>query len=239
MMKRGIITLLLLASGFSGFAITDQQLWFAFVHQGKLHKHWGYWIEIQHRTKNQFSNNLHTELFRLGATYIVNKDLRITAGYAGILHFPSLSNQSFLRPEHRPWQQVLYNYTHKNFRLTQYLRSEQRLLRKTSGESLSKGFIFRERLRYSIAGIILFNNKQFNEGSVGLVLNNEVLLNAYAADNAKTFDQNRAFAGLCYQLTSSLQLHLGYLNVYSSTAKANETVHAIRLAAFHNINWVN
>jgi hypothetical protein len=40
------------------FAGTDKQLWFGFNHQGRLAKHWGYWIDIQHRTRNNFAENL-------------------------------------------------------------------------------------------------------------------------------------------------------------------------------------
>jgi hypothetical protein len=222
-------------------ANTDQQLWFAYTHQGRITRHWGYWLDIQHRTKNQFANNLHTELFRAGATYYATADLRITAGYAFILGFPSLTNQAFVRPEHRPWQQVFYVYTNKkkNIRLTQYLRSEQRLLHKIAGETLAEGHVFRQRFRYSVMLNVLFNKKQFKQGSVGMVLNNEVMVNAYSADKAKAFDQNRAFAGLSYNLTNNVQVQLGYLNIYAATPKGSDVVHGIRLAAFHNVSWVN
>lgn len=235
-MKKSLLLLLLIAATTTCFATVDKQLWFGFVHQGRVHKHWGYWAEFQHRTKNEFANNLHTDLFRVGATYFVNNDLRITAGYAAILHFPSLTNQSFVRPEHRPWQQIFYVYTKGPVRFTQYLRVEERFLRKTAGETLADGYIFRQRFRYSAMVVILFNKKDFKQGSVGIVLNNEVFVNAYSSDKVKAFDQNRAFAGLSCNLTNALQLHLGYLNIFAFTPKGNEVVHGIRLAAFHTLD---
>ncbi|HLP52009.1 MAG TPA: DUF2490 domain-containing protein [Chitinophagales bacterium] len=236
-MKKSLLLLVLIATTITCFATVDKQLWFGFVHQGRVHKHWGYWAEFQHRTKNEFANNLHTEIFRVGATYFVNTDLRITAGYAAVLHFPSLTNQAFVRPEHRPWQQVAYNYTKGRIRLSQYLRAEERFLRKTAGETLAEGHIFRQRFRYNAMLIILFNKKEFKQGSFGLVLNDEVFINAYSTDKVKAFDQNRAFAGLSYSLTNATQLQLGYLNVFSFTPKGNETVHSLRFVVFHYIDW--
>lgn len=237
-MKKSLLLLVLLIATGIASANTDKQLWFGFVHQGRVHKHWGYWAEVQHRTKNQFASNLHTDIFRFGATYFATTDLRITVGYAAILHFPSLTNQAFVRPEHRPWQQIFYIYTNnkKNVRLTQYLRVEERFLRKTAGEILADGYIFRQRFRYSAMVVVLFNKKEFKQGSVGLVLNNEVFINAYSSDKVKAFDQNRAFAGLSYNLTNALQLHLGYLNIFAFTPKGNEMVHGLRLAAFHTLD---
>lgn len=235
-MKRILLLLLIAVSGFA-VANTDNQLWFGFIHQGRLHKHWGYWLDIHHRTKNEFMKNLHTEIFRFGGTYFYNNDLRFTIGYAGIIQFPSLTNQNFLKPEHRAWQQIFFTYTNKNFRVIQYLRSEQRFIHKTAGEKLVDGYVFRQRFRYNVMFIVLFNKKEFKAGSVGLVLNDEVFVNAYSEDKVKSFDQNRAFGGLCYQLNNSTQLQLGYLNVFAFTPKGNEMVHGIRLFAFHNIDW--
>lgn len=238
--KRNLILLCLIIWANLCLANTDQQLWFAFFQQGRISKHWGYFLDIQHRTKNQFLYNLHTELFRAGATYYINNDLRVTAGYAFVLGFPSLTNQAFYRPEHRPWQQLMHQYTNhqKNVRFMHYLRAEQRLMHKISGETLTEGYIFRLRLRYSAALTVLFNKKEFKKGSVGLALINEVFVNAYSADKVRAFDQNRAFAGLCYNLTDNLQIQGGYLNIYSVTPKGHDVAHCLRLAWLHNISWV-
>lgn len=238
-MKKCLLLLLLLPCYFVTLAGTYEQLWFAYIHQGRVHKHWGYWVDIQHRTKNQFANNLHQDLLRVGATWYATNDVRVTIGHAEIISFPSLTNQAFIRPEHRPWQQVFYTYTDKTkrVRFSTYLRAEERFMRKTSGEKLIEGYTFRQRFRYNAMAIILFNNKEFKQCSWGLVLNDEVFVNAYSQDKVKPFDQNRAFVGLSYNITTPLQLHVGYLNIYALTAKGPEVVHAIRLAVFHTIDW--
>ncbi|MES2620629.1 MAG: DUF2490 domain-containing protein [Bacteroidota bacterium] len=236
-MRKGIVLLLLCLYGTSGFSNTDKQLWFGYMHQGRVARHWGYWVDIHHRLKNDFAKNLHTDIVRVGATWFAKDNLRVTVGYAYAAHFPSLTNMSFVRSEQRPWQQVQYIHSSKHFRAAHQLRSEQRFLPKTSGENILAGHHFRQRFRYNYMVVFLFNHKEFKQGSVGLVLNDEVFVNAYSSDKVKAFDQNRAFAGLCYQLTDALQLQLGYLNVFSFTPKGNEIAHGIRLFAFHTIDW--
>lgn len=219
------------------FANSDKQLWFAYFQQGRLHKHWGYWFDFHHRTKNDFAKNFHTNIVRFGATWHAKDNLRVTLGYAYVAHFPSLTNMSFVRHEQRPWQQVQYVYSSKNFRAVHALRSEQRFLPNVNGETVTSGYTFRQRIRYNYMLTWIFKKKEFKQGSWGVVLNNEVFINAYSSDKVKVFDQNRAFAGFCYHVTDAVQLQLGYLNVFSFTPKGNELVHGIRLFAFHTIDW--
>lgn len=237
-MKKGFVLLLLCFCVISGFSNTDEQLWFGYMHQGRVAKRWGYWVDIHHRLKNDFAKNLHMEIIRLGGTWFAKDNLRLTLGYAYVPQFPSVTNMEFVRQEQRPWQQVQYIYgSSKRFRAVHQLRSEQRFLPKINGESIVPGYHFRQRFRYNYMVVFLFNKKEFKQGSFGLVLNDEVFVNAYSSDKVKAFDQNRGFAGLCYQLTDALQLQLGYLNVFSFTPKGNEVVHGIRLFAFHTIDW--
>ncbi len=236
-MKKFVVLILSVLCFSFSYSNTDRQIWFGFVHQARLVNHWGYWLEFHHRTKNEFSNNLHLELVRVGGTYFINNQWRLTVGYAFIPQFPSLTNQSFVRLEHRPWQQVFHTVTKKSFRVTQYLRNEQRLFQKTSGEKIMDGYLFRERVRYNLMVHFLFNkDKAFKQNSFGVVFANEVLVNAYSSDKVNWFDQNRASAGLFYNLTNALQLQLGYLNVFARTTKGDDVIHAIRLFAFYTLD---
>lgn len=218
-------------------ANTDEQIWIGYIQQGRVPKHWGYWIDVHHRTKNDFLKNLHANIIRAGATYYLNDHWRFTIGHSEIIQFPSLSNQRFIRPEHRPWQQVFHTITKANLRLINYLRSEQRLISKTSDERLVNGVHFRQRLRYNVMLMYVLNRKKFKEGSWGIVINNEIFVNAYSSDKVPAYDQNRAFAGLFYHITPQLQAQLGYLNIYALQAKGQEVIHAIRVFFFHNLDW--
>ncbi|MCW5907853.1 MAG: DUF2490 domain-containing protein [Chitinophagales bacterium] len=219
------------------FANTDKQLWFGFIQQARVTKHWGYWLDIHHRTKNDFTNNLHVELVRAGGTYFINDHFRVTVGYAYAAQFPSLTNQSFVRQEHRPWQQFAYTQTFKKIRVVSRLRSEQRLIEKTNGERIAEGYHFRQRFRVNAMVVFALCKNEFKKGGWGLVLHNEFFVNAYSTDKVNAYDQNRAFAGISYNITNQLQLHFGYMNLFAKTPKGDEVIHAIRLFAFHAIDF--
>lgn len=215
------------------FAATDYQLWQAFFQQGRISKHAGYWIDIHHRNKNGFVQNLNTELFRFGGTYFVNNQNRLTAGYAYILHFPSLENQKFVRQEHRPWQ--MYQYVHKGKKLSLQgaLRAEQRFLQKTRGETIVPGYDFRLRFRLAVIFSYKLNKTKLPCGDILLVLNNEAMVNGYSSDKFKVFDQNRAFAGIGFQITETFQVQAGYMHFYFATAKGYDHAHVPRIFFIH------
>jgi hypothetical protein len=234
MSKRMLLLLFVISGCLQLRANVDKQLWIGYIHQGRISNKWGYWLDVHHRTKNNFLQNLHTDIVRVGGTYFINDHLRVTLGYAFIIQFPSLTNQGFVRPEHRPWQQIFYTINHKRIRFIQYVRSEQRFINKTEGETLVDGFHFRQRFRYNAMLITVLTKNGFKQGAVGLVLNDEVMVNAYSTDKVKAYDQNRAFAGLSFNITDALQLHAGYMNIYAFTPKGPEIVHAIRLFLMHS-----
>lgn len=60
----------------SVLANTDEQIWIGYIQQGRVSKHWGYWIDVHHRTKNDFLKNLHANIIRAGATYYLNDHWR-------------------------------------------------------------------------------------------------------------------------------------------------------------------
>ena len=49
---------------------------------------WGIWEDFHLRTKDDFVNDLSTGIIRLGLTYYLHDDLKLTAGYAIHKSFP-------------------------------------------------------------------------------------------------------------------------------------------------------
>lgn len=87
----------LLFSGFCfiGEAQTKQtekaeQVWLGYLNQTRLSNKWGIWVDAHLRTKDNFVSDLTTGIFRSGLTYYLNDDLKFTAGYAFINHFPGI-----------------------------------------------------------------------------------------------------------------------------------------------------
>ena len=58
-------------------------------------------------------------MIRAGLTYYVNDDVKLTAGYAFINHFPADNHKNISQPEHRPWQQIQWHTKYPRMRLMQ------------------------------------------------------------------------------------------------------------------------
>jgi hypothetical protein len=67
-----------------------QQVWFGYVNQTRLSDHWGLWLDLHLRSKEDFVNDLSTSIVRPGISYYANDRLRFTAGYAYVNFFPRM-----------------------------------------------------------------------------------------------------------------------------------------------------
>ncbi len=226
-----------LFSFFSGtrlYAETDHQLWLAYLNQGRITDKAGYWVDVNFRTHNQFANNFSTVLFRIGGSYFIKDNLRFSAGYVYAMGFPSLSNQSFFKQEHRPWQHIQYGYViSPKVRLNTGFRAEERFIQKSKGEKIVPGYEFRNRLRLSAGLSVQINRQKLAIGNIFLLISNEVMVNAYSTDKAKLLDQNRAFIGLGFQVAEPFQIQMGYMHWYLATTKGYDHIHTLRLNLVH------
>ncbi|WP_165840993.1 DUF2490 domain-containing protein [Larkinella punicea] len=91
---------------------------------------------------------------RPGLTYYVSDQVRFTAGYAYARLYPALpptpGADPLVRPEHRFWQQINWQGHFKRLHLNQWIRAEERNVRKTLGNELADGYSFNYRFRYMI-----------------------------------------------------------------------------------------
>ena len=235
-----IIYLLLFTSAFSQekSRSSHNQVWFGYANQTRLSKHWGFWLDAQLRTKENFFEDLSVSIIRPGITYYVSDALKLTAGYAYITQYPQ---DQFIvsRPEHRPWQQVQWHARHGRNRTTQYFRLEERYRRNIAPDStLADGYQFNFRARYNFLWQIPLQKAELTKGAFSLILNNEVHIAFGKEVVYNYFDQNRFFAGLAFHLNQTDNLQLGYLNVFQQLPSGNRyrTLHAARLFYFHNLD---
>ncbi|MEX1240731.1 MAG: DUF2490 domain-containing protein [Cyclobacteriaceae bacterium] len=213
-----------------------EQVWFAYFNQTRFTDKSGVWIDLQLRL-NDFVDEKSVNINRLGYTYYVSDQVRLTAGYGYITHY-SLNNEQPDVPESRPWQQVQWFDKKRSLSLAQYFRVEERFVRQVSNGQLSDASRFTWRFRYNFAVSIPLKSKEISAKTPFLFLNDEVHINAGKNIANNYFDQNRLFAGVGYQFTSSLNAHLGYLYVFQQLPIASQYVHvnAIRLFVFHNLD---
>ncbi|MBC7850271.1 MAG: DUF2490 domain-containing protein, partial [Chitinophagaceae bacterium] len=126
----------------------ESQIWLGYFNQVRFSDKWGLWSDFHLRTKKDFFTNFSTGIVRLGLTYYLNNDTKLTAGYAFINHFPAEGHQNISQPEHRPWQQIQWHTKYPKIRLMQWFRLDERFRRKIANDStLASGYSFNWKLR--------------------------------------------------------------------------------------------
>lgn len=243
-MKKGFILLLVFISmrlvSFSQKQTENlNQLWFAYFNQTRFSDKWGLWADFHLRTKDDFAEDLATGIARLGLTYYLNDNTKLTAGYAFVNHFPADNHGNVSRPEHRPWQQIQWHTKYPKIRLMQYLRLEERFRRKVlNSDELAEGYNFNYKLRYNFFMGIPLSKKQFAKGTLSGVLNDEVHINFGKEIVYNYFDQNRFFAGFAYQTGEHSNLQFGYMNLFQQLGAGNRyrNIHAFRVFFLQNID---
>ena len=219
--------------------ITDvQQLWVGYFNQTRLTDKFGFWVDLQLRTKDDFVNDLSVSLNRFGLTYYVTDNTKLTAGYAYIVAYPE-DNRKVSIPEHRPWQQVQWNTKYGKKRMMQWLRLDERYRRRLLNDStLADTYSFNYKLRYNLFYDIPLSKKGIVPKAFSFVINDEIHINFGKQIVLNTFDQNRFYLGFKYQLSEHSNVQLGYMNLFQQLAAGNRyrSIHTARLFFFQNLD---
>lgn len=230
-------------AGFSQKQTTHlEQVWLGYFNQTRFSNKWGLWTDVQLRTKEDFFTNFSQAIGRMGLTYYLNDNTKLTAGYAYINHFPADAHKNISQPEHRPWQQLQWQTRYQKLRLMQWIRLEERFRRKIKNdEELAEGYNFNWRVRYNFFTAFPLSKNAFAPKTWSLVLNDEVHINAGKEIVVNYFDQNRFFVGFSYHLNAQDNIQMGYLNVFQqlSTSGQYRSIHAARIFYFHNLDLRN
>ena len=216
-----------------------QQVWLGYFNQTRFSNKWGLWADLHLRTKEDFFTNFSQAIVRLGLTYYLNDDAKITAGYAFVNHFPADAHKNISQPEHRPWQQIQWHTRFTKLRLMQWFRLEERWRRKIlNNDELADGYNFNFRLRYNFFSQFPLSKKRFQPNTLSFVVNNEVHINFGKEIINNYFDQNRFFLGFAYHVNKHDNLQFGYMNVFQQLAAGNRyrSNHVARVFYFHNLD---
>lgn len=218
----------------------DEQTWLGVFNQYRFADRWGIWNDVHFRLKNDFVQKPSQFIIRVGPTYYLTDDVRLTLAYNFINHFPDDGHQNISQPEHRLMQQVQWFTKIKQSRLMQWVRLEERWRHKIKNDDeLAEGFNFNWRMRYNFALFVPLTKKGLNPGGLQFLINDEVMFNIGENIVYNYFDQNRFFLGLVYQTNSHAHVQLGYMNVFQQLPAGNRyrELHAIRLFYFHNFDF--
>lgn len=215
---------------------TREQTWLGYFNQTRFSKRSGIWIDLHHRRTGSFIEDGALNIARLGYTYYLTDQVRVTAGYAYAYRYPIEGNPGL--GEHRPWQQIQWFDKKAHFNLMQWFRVEERYQPTVSGGEETGSYAFNWRFRYNFALTFPLKGHVVQAKTPFLFFNNEVHVNAGKRIVNNYFDQNRLFLGFGYQFSSHVNAHLGYMYVFQQRPAGNEylNIHAIRLFLFHNID---
>lgn len=215
-----------------------RQLWLAYLNQTRLTNKVGLWADIHLRTKENFTDNFSQSITRLGLTYYLTDNTKLTVGYAYVANYAAEGHTNITQPEHRIWQQVQWHTKYGKASMMQYIRLEEKYRRKILHDSaLSNGYNFNYKLRYNIGYEVPFTQKPANK--LSFVVNDEIHINFGKQIIYNYFDQNRFFAGIKFNTNKHDNVQLGYMNQFQQLAAGNKfrNNHVIRLFYFQNLDW--
>lgn len=216
-----------------------QQVWASYSNQTRFSDKWAMWADFQLRTKDDLFSGLSVGIVRIGLTYYVRDNVRLTAGYAFVNFFPADIHPGISQPEHRPWQQLQWVTAYPRLRLMQGIRLEERFRRRIKdSDELAGGYDFNYRLRYNFLLSVPLSRKASERNTFSFVVNDEVHVNMGKKIVYNYFDQNRFFAGFAYHVNKHDNLQFGYLNVFQQLASGNNylNIHAMKVSYFHNLD---
>lgn len=215
-----------------------EQTWFAYFNQTRLTDKSGIWLDLQVRLTGDFADDVGVTIGRIGYTYYLSDQTRLTIGYAHATQYSHTTGSPNV-PEHRPWQQIQWIEKKNWFTLMQWIRLEERFRGKVEDGELTSDYTFNYRVRYNMAFTIPLKGKQVVANTPFIFLNDELHINFGKEITNNYFDQNRLFVGIGYQFTSQLNAHLGYMKVFQQLPQPStfRNIDAIRLFVFHNLDF--
>lgn len=164
-------------------------------------KNFKYWLEGQGRfglNTSDFSQ----AILRPGLGYQINGQASVWLGYAWVPTDEPFAKTAF--DENRIWEQFLWSDKFSFGTLTSRSRLEQRFIPMGS----DVGWRFRQMLKVSVPMPFA--------PDFSFVASDEYFVNLnktdYGADDG--FDQNRAFAGIGYNINKNIKTEIGYMNQY-------------------------
>lgn len=239
-MRKRVLFIFLMVIFFSALKAQPQFTgWLASFNTFKLNNKLSLHFDGQLRSSDDLEA-VQTILLRPGLNVHVHKAWVLTGGYAYIANRRNVGNLSELLPEHRIWQQALFNHKVKNIAIAHRFRFEERFIAKSkvmNNELETGGYDPAFRLRYFLRGIIPFTQESSFSKGLFFALQNEVFLNTgdRSAVNGKTFDQNRLYAAFGYRLPGKLDLEAGYMNQYTSTRASFVNNHIAQIALYKRL----
>ncbi|GAB3547176.1 DUF2490 domain-containing protein [Spirosoma fluminis] len=164
---------------------------------------WGGFAEVQARSNSLFREYFYREL-KGGISYDVGRNFTFTLAGG---HYATYDYQDLpagpLNTERRLWQQLVINQYLSRIKFEHRYRIEQRWFTYRDGSHP-----YRNRIRYRLNTFLPINNRTITEKTFFLSAYDELFLNP----KGPTFERNRLYAGVGYQLDKNWILQAGWVN---------------------------
>ena len=209
-----LLTFLLTFSESSVFAQRMQDpntvAWLASFNTIFLSKKVSVWAEYQWR-REAFFDSWQQSLARVGLQYHFKNSTILTAGYGYIESYPfgEYPAGPYKVPEHRFYEQAMWNNNMGRLQIVHRVRLEQRLVGKVNQKAADyelNGYNYTNRVRYQMRLVYPLNHPTTVPGTWYAVSFDELFIGFGSNVNQNIFDQNRLAAGVGYQFNKMLKI---------------------------------
>lgn len=222
MINRIFLFFVMVFSSISTFASSDQLgNWWMYFGNHKIADRWNIHNEVQYR--NYEFGDLDQLLLRGGIAYDMKPgNHNVLIGYAYIHSEPyNFSGEKYVTKEYRPFAQYIFKGKHKKLNHTHRGRFEYRDRNNTHEVT---------RLRYFLSLSYPLWEHQSKTNMLYATAYNELFIHL---QKNNSFDRNRVFGGLGYQLNKDLKFELGYM----SQILNKQATHQITVGFYNNISF--
>jgi hypothetical protein len=181
-----------------------------------LSEHTSLWLEYQWRREDGFKN-WQQSFARAGIQVHFTNDISAMAGYAYAVTYPygDYPAGPYSIPEHRIFEQLIWNDYKGRLILNHRLRLEQRYLGKidqSAPEYVVTGWNYMNRARYQLRVTLPLNHPKMQAKTWYLATSDELFIGFGKNVNQNVFDQNRFVLAAGYQFNKMFRLEGGFLS---------------------------
>lgn len=197
--------------------------WLFLSHTQQLNKKFDILADVQLRSADHFST-FSAILVRTALSYNFDKAHSFAVGYAHKGDWEMEDDHKVYVPEHRVYEQYLYNFKLQRMEMMVRGRLEQRLV-------MDEKYEFSQRARLLLsAQIPLVTDKDFTKG-IYANIQNEVFLNVQHKErvNGSLLDQNRPYISAGYRFGKALDMEFGYTRWFQREEDGDKVTHVMQL----------
>jgi hypothetical protein len=213
-----ILIILLTTPAFAQTRISDPNTiaWFNSFNTIYLKKNISLWLEYQWRREGPVQN-WQQSLARGGVQYHFKNGMSAMAGYGYIITYPygDYPAGPYSFPEHRIFEQLVWNSEIGRVQLSHRLRLEQRFLGRIdqkAPEYTLQEWVYLNRARYQVRATVPLNHKKMQDKTWYIAAFDEIFIGFGKNVNQNVFDQNRISALVGYQYNRSVRVDAGWFN---------------------------